>query len=183
MPKSTIPGVGERGNVAIIAGVAVMAVALVGMGVMMAVMMANHGGMMGGWWRSNGGADHTPVVATANEVTVDIRDFVYVPADVTVNAGTRVTWVTHDSAPHTATGTSSLGHRPPGPQRAAWSSGAGRALCICTNMRPCHRHNGPRPGNDLLSGGQRSASASAGQGPSLRAKAAPDNSNSLEPSS
>jgi plastocyanin len=107
MPKSTIPEFGERGNVAIIAGVVVMAAALAGMGVMMAVMMANHGGMMGGWWRSSGGADQTPVVATADEVTVDIRDFVYVPADLTVSAGTRVTWVNHDSAPHTATGTSS----------------------------------------------------------------------------
>ena len=76
-----------------------------GMGAMMAVMMVNHGGMMGGWWgRST--VQQTPVVATAGEVTVDIRDFVYFPADLTVNAGTRVTWVNYDSAPHTATGTS-----------------------------------------------------------------------------
>lgn len=81
-----------------------MVVAAVGMGVMMAVMMVNHGGMMD-WGRSN--VRQTPVVATAGEATVDIRDFVYFPADLTVGAGTRVTWVNYDSAPHTATGTSS----------------------------------------------------------------------------
>ena len=81
-----------------------MIVAAVGMGAMMAVMMVNHGGMMGGWWgRST--VQQTPVVATASDVTVDIRDFVFIPADLTVNAGSRVTWVNYDSAPHTATGT------------------------------------------------------------------------------
>jgi plastocyanin len=80
-------------------------VAAVGMGAMMAVMMVNHGGMMGGWWgRST--VQQTPVVTNTSEVTVDIRDFVYFPADLTVNAGTRVTWVNYDSAPHTATATS-----------------------------------------------------------------------------
>ena len=83
-----------------------MVIAAVGMSAMMAVMMANHGGMMGGWWPARGGVQQTPVVATAGEVTVDIRDFVYFPADLTVNAGTTVTWVNYDSAPHTATGTS-----------------------------------------------------------------------------
>jgi plastocyanin len=107
MSKSTFRVAGERGNVPIVAGVAVMAIALAGMGAMMAIMMSNHGGMMGGWWRTGSGADQTPVVATASEVTVDIRDFVYVPADLTVSAGTLVTWVNHDSAPHTATGASS----------------------------------------------------------------------------
>ena len=82
-----------------------MAIAAVAMGAMMAVMMISHGGMMGGWWRGNTGADQTPVAATASEVTVAIRDFTFVPADLTVNAGARVTWVNHDSAPHTATGT------------------------------------------------------------------------------
>lgn len=93
------------GSAPVIAGVAVMVIAAVGMGVMMAVMMVNHGGMMGGWWgRST--VQQTPVVATTSEVTVDIRDFVYFPADLTVDAGTKVTWVNYDSAPHTATGTS-----------------------------------------------------------------------------
>ena len=81
-----------------------MAVAAVAMGAMMAGMMISHGGMMGSWWRGSGG-DQTPVVSAAGEVTVDIRDFVYFPADLTINAGARVTWVNYDSAPHTATGT------------------------------------------------------------------------------
>ncbi len=95
-----------RGSAPVIAGVVVMVVAAVGMSAMMAVMMVNHGGMMGGWWPARGGVQQTPVVATAGEVTVDIRDFVYFPADLTVNAGAKVTWVNYDSAPHTATGTS-----------------------------------------------------------------------------
>ena len=106
MPNSTFRRPAERGSVAVVAGVVLMTVAAVGMGAMMLVMMANHGAMMGGWWRGSIGGDQTPVVATASEVTVDIRDFVYVPADLTVNAGTKVTWVNYDSAPHTATGTS-----------------------------------------------------------------------------
>ena len=106
MLSSTFPRPTERGSATVIAGVAVMMVAAAGMGAMMLVMMANHGGMMGGWWRGSDGGDQTPVVATASEVTVDIRDFVYFPADLTVNAGTTVTWVNYDSAPHTATGTS-----------------------------------------------------------------------------
>ena len=81
-----------------------MVVAAVAMGVMMAVMMVNHGGMMGRWWRESS-VQQTPVVATASEVTVDIRDFTFIPADLTINADTKVTWVNYDSAPHTATGT------------------------------------------------------------------------------
>jgi len=101
MRSSTI-----RGSVPIVAGVVVMALAVVGMGAMMMVMMVNHGGMMGSWSRGSSGAGQTPVVASASEVTVDIRDFVFFPADLTVDAGTKVTWVNYDSAPHTATGTS-----------------------------------------------------------------------------
>ena len=82
-----------------------MMVAAVAMGVMMAVMMVNHGGMMGRWW-GRSPVQQTPVVAAARDVTVDIRDFTFIPADLTVNAGTKVTWVNYDSAPHTATGTS-----------------------------------------------------------------------------
>jgi plastocyanin len=101
MPNSSI-----RGSAPVIAGVVVMVVAAVGMSAMMMVMMANHGGMMSGWRPARGAVQQTPVVATAGEVTVDIRDFVYFPADLTVDPGTRVTWVNYDSAPHTATGTS-----------------------------------------------------------------------------
>ena len=101
-----MPGSTFRGGAPVIAGVAFMAVAAMAMGAMMMVMMVSHAGMMRTWWRGNSGADQTPVVSTAGEVTVDIRDFAYFPADLTVDAGARVTWVNFDSAPHTATGTS-----------------------------------------------------------------------------
>ena len=107
MSSSAFRGRTERGSAPVIAGVAVMVVvAAVGMGAMMMVMMVNHGGMMGGWWPARGGGQQTAVVATTSEGTVDIRDFVYFPADLPINAGTKVTWVNYDSAPHTATGTS-----------------------------------------------------------------------------
>ena len=38
-------------------------------------------------------------------VKIDIRDFKYVPETVTVRAGSRVTWINDDMAPHTATAT------------------------------------------------------------------------------
>ena len=105
MFSSSISRRAERGSGPVIAGVAVMVVAAVGMGAMMTVMMVNHGGMMGRWWGGSS-VQQTPVVATASEATVEIRDFTFVPADLTVNAGTKVTWVNYDSAPHTATATS-----------------------------------------------------------------------------
>lgn len=36
-------------------------------------------------------------------VTIDIANYLFKPARVTVKAGTKVTWVNHDSSPHTAT--------------------------------------------------------------------------------
>lgn len=41
--------------------------------------------------------------AAAGTVTIDIRDFRFLPATVTVRAGSRVRWVNDDTAPHTAT--------------------------------------------------------------------------------
>jgi plastocyanin len=52
----------------------------------------------------------------AGPARVDIQDFRYGPAEVTVPVGTRVTWTNHDEEPHTitsATGafaSSGLGH-------------------------------------------------------------------------
>jgi plastocyanin len=37
------------------------------------------------------------------EITITIENFAYVPADVTIAPGTRVTWINKDEAPHTAT--------------------------------------------------------------------------------
>lgn len=68
------------------------------MGVMM--MGSDHAGMMA-WGRDD--VDQTPVVSSEREVTVEIRDFAYYPADLTIDAGTTVTWVNRDSVAHTAT--------------------------------------------------------------------------------
>lgn len=39
----------------------------------------------------------------AGNGTLTIKNFMFMPADVAVKAGTRVTWTNHDSSPHTAT--------------------------------------------------------------------------------
>lgn len=59
----------------------------------------HHAGMM---IRGSSGADQTPVVLEADQVTVEMRDYQFFPAKLTVNAGTTVTWVNRDSAPHDA---------------------------------------------------------------------------------
>ena len=41
----------------------------------------------------------------ANEVQIEIENFVFKPAEVTVAPGTKVTWINKDEAPHTATST------------------------------------------------------------------------------
>jgi plastocyanin len=49
----------------------------------------------------------TPRVQTAgaqDSATVEIANFAFSPNQLTVTAGTTVTWVNNDSAPHTATG-------------------------------------------------------------------------------
>lgn len=43
--------------------------------------------------------------AAENAVTVEIANFTYVPAVVTVTPGTTVTWINHDDSPHTVTAT------------------------------------------------------------------------------
>ncbi|MDP2674554.1 MAG: cupredoxin family copper-binding protein [Dehalococcoidia bacterium] len=59
----------------------------------------DHMGMMG---RGSSGADQTPVVSSADKVTVEIRDYEFFPARLTVDAGTEVTWVNRDNVPHNA---------------------------------------------------------------------------------
>jgi len=100
------PPPAETGNAALMAAWAVAMVAVVaGMAAMMVLMMGGNWGPGGhmGWRTGSSGADQTPVVSTAAEVTVDMRDSTFVPAKLTVNAGTTVTWVNSDSLPHTAT--------------------------------------------------------------------------------
>ena len=41
--------------------------------------------------------------AGASSVAVDIKDFAFVPAVITVRAGTTVTWTNDDEEPHTVT--------------------------------------------------------------------------------
>ena len=38
-----------------------------------------------------------------NEVQIVIENFAYVPSEVTISPGTKVTWINKDEAPHTAT--------------------------------------------------------------------------------
>ena len=50
------------------------------------------------------GASATPAAQTASgAVTVDIAEFKFEPEALTVQAGTKVTWLNRDAAPHTAT--------------------------------------------------------------------------------
>ncbi len=69
---------------------------------MMAWMVAAHGigmGMHGGRSTVNDPA----VVATARDVTVEIRDFAFQPGNLEAPVGATVTWVNRDAAPHDAT--------------------------------------------------------------------------------
>ena len=38
-----------------------------------------------------------------NEIQITIENFVFVPSEITIAAGTKVTWINKDEAPHTAT--------------------------------------------------------------------------------
>ena len=40
---------------------------------------------------------------TSSNVTVNIKNFVFDPATISVKPGTRITWVNNDSVPHTVT--------------------------------------------------------------------------------
>ena len=41
----------------------------------------------------------------ANEIQIVIENFAFVPSELTIAPGTRVTWINKDEAPHTATST------------------------------------------------------------------------------
>jgi plastocyanin len=47
--------------------------------------------------------------ASGDAVTVDIKDIKFVPHDVTVKAGTTITWTNSDQVPHTVTKTGGPG--------------------------------------------------------------------------
>jgi plastocyanin len=46
--------------------------------------------------------------AWAEDQTIEIKEYKYVPEKVTVAAGTKVTWVNHDEIPHTIDDTNKL---------------------------------------------------------------------------
>jgi plastocyanin len=52
---------------------------------------------------SSASSSQTADTGAGAAVKVDISDFKFAPATVTVKAGSKVSWVNHDSAPHTAT--------------------------------------------------------------------------------
>ena len=79
---------------------AAVATLAAGMIVMASGMDGHMGGMMG---RRGAGAPQTPVADAGPRVAVEIRDFDFFPRDLTVRAGTDVTWTNRDDAPHTAT--------------------------------------------------------------------------------
>lgn len=54
-------------------------------------------------------APQTPVLSDAADVTVEIRDYDFSPRDLTVSAGTTVTWTNRDAVPHDATSDDSWG--------------------------------------------------------------------------
>jgi len=73
------------------------------MGLMLSMMAWWAGGdHMGMMRRGSSGAEQTPVVSAAERVTIEIRDYEYFPARLTVDAGTEVTWVNYDTVPHNA---------------------------------------------------------------------------------
>lgn len=43
----------------------------------------------------------SPTVSSSNAVTVNMKNIQFVPADITIKAGTTVTWVNQDSFAHT----------------------------------------------------------------------------------
>ncbi len=52
--------------------------------------------------RGSAGADQTPVVTDQGQVTVEMRNFEFFPAKLTVNPGTEVTWLNRDPVAHNA---------------------------------------------------------------------------------
>ncbi len=95
-----------RATAATVRTVVVMAAALIavslvasGCGDGVFGMGGHHDQMHGG----AGGAPQTPVLSDAPQVTLDISGYDFSPRDLTVQAGTAITWANRDSVPHDAT--------------------------------------------------------------------------------
>ena len=79
-----------------------VAAALGFVGLMMGAMAMWDGDHMGMMRRGSAGLDQTPVVSDSQEVTVEMRDYEFFPAKLTVNAGAEVSWLNGDAVPHDA---------------------------------------------------------------------------------
>ncbi|KKK98293.1 hypothetical protein LCGC14_2644200 [marine sediment metagenome] len=82
--------------------IAAVGLGLAFMGVMLGMMAWWGGDHMSMMRRGSSGADQTPVVSDAEQIMVEMSDFEFFPAKLTVNVGTEVTWVNRDSVPHNA---------------------------------------------------------------------------------
>lgn len=58
---------------------------------------------MGGMHGRGSQGPQTPVVSDARQSTVEIREFDFFPRELTVPAGSVITWVNRDAVPHDAT--------------------------------------------------------------------------------
>ncbi|MEB0041827.1 MULTISPECIES: cupredoxin family copper-binding protein [unclassified Pseudomonas] len=52
----------------------------------------------------------TSIPTSAQDVQIDIKTFLYSPKDLTVPAGTTVTWINDDQVPHTIVGVDKAFH-------------------------------------------------------------------------
>ena len=95
----------SSGDIALLVAAALVIAAVVVFIAGMGALMAGHmnGGMMGMMGGGGSRSAQTPAVASASEITIEIRDFDFTPRDLTVKTGTKVTWINRDAAPHTAT--------------------------------------------------------------------------------
>lgn len=68
-----------------------------------AVALAGCGGGSGGSTASAPGGSGSSAATGSKSVTVDIKNFAFMPMEVTVSPGTKITWVNQDSTTHTVT--------------------------------------------------------------------------------
>lgn len=81
-------------------------------------------------------ADTPPAAAQSeggNALKVDITNFKYLPETITVKAGSKVTWVNNDGAPHTATAgdTFDTGNLEKGDSKSVTVDKAGSYSYVC----------------------------------------------------
>ena len=93
----------SSGNIGLLLAAVLAFAAVAALAAGMIVMASGMNGHMGGMMGRGGGAPQTPVAVRDSRVAVEIRDFDFFPRDLTVRAGTDVTWTNRDDAPHTAT--------------------------------------------------------------------------------